>query len=891
MTGDPYFNNVSLLLHCDGSNGSTAFSDSSSNGFTVAANNDAQISAAQAKFNQSALFDGAGDYLSVADNTAFELSNSDFTIEFSVYFNAIQASTFAAKWSGSGNRSYWFYMLASGQFGFDISTNGSSTSFSYNLGTPSISTGQWYDIALERNGADLNLYVDGVLQSTANISTNTLYNGSLALNIGCFYNGGLLSNPLSGYIDEYRFTLGVARYGGSDYTPATSPFPDSLPTGGENVELIFDQIVSDTGTSLLSLDQIVSNLGFTELDILQTVVSVDSVALVLQQSVSDTGRAHVSMQQTVSEFGNAGLSLDQTVGYPIGDAALSLRQSVSEANQVSLNFSQNVYDPDFVAAGWTGWDIEVLVEGIDINDALTGSVTIEAERSSARIANFTITMSGTINPAQWPGKSVEINYKQNNGATWRRFTGAIERAEYDIFTRTMRCLCTDDLQKSIDGHSREQLDALIGGYWSANVYNDTNNGWDYLRDLLNTVFKSIEFDSNRVLTVADMNNAAAADYSFDESIILDNSLSVELAQRNQLVNKVDITFQARYNRLHHQSYSCFWNFPETICDQAQQPPYYPSKETVRSAIENGGWKFVSANYTPLWPTGTYSCGATPIIYNNLYPDGVRGFSVSTAKRWRQIVTDKFELTVTAQDSIDSSGESSKKVSASANIDPTFSDWGGTDKDYLIVPSGFVFNGGGHWRYDDVDDNEIGAAIDALLNEAVTTIKRSLQQNYVSFRLPLAPYIELGRTISIADPDIVCKGIIHRFTETYDFNTGSPITEIRLAVSSSGSGLDVVDNSVSAPPRPSLVSVENSWLGSSIALETHIGGRGDSEPENENWNGVILNVQNPTPGAPTYDAAINIPFPGIDTEYTDNIDRITSLEYKIAAPDNSLTITA
>ena len=48
--GDPYFANVSLLLHCDGSDASTTFTDSSSNGHTVTASNDAQIDTAQSKF-------------------------------------------------------------------------------------------------------------------------------------------------------------------------------------------------------------------------------------------------------------------------------------------------------------------------------------------------------------------------------------------------------------------------------------------------------------------------------------------------------------------------------------------------------------------------------------------------------------------------------------------------------------------------------------------------------------------------------------------------------------------------------------------------------------------------------------------------------------------------
>ena len=59
---DPYFSNVSLLLHGDGTNGSTTIIDSSSNNFSVTANNGAQISTAQAKFGPSSI-----EFLSAAN--------------------------------------------------------------------------------------------------------------------------------------------------------------------------------------------------------------------------------------------------------------------------------------------------------------------------------------------------------------------------------------------------------------------------------------------------------------------------------------------------------------------------------------------------------------------------------------------------------------------------------------------------------------------------------------------------------------------------------------------------------------------------------------------------------------------------------------------------------
>ena len=81
--GDPFYSAVSLLLPMDGTNGSTAFTDSGPNALTITAVGNTQISTTQSKYGgASGYFDGTGDYLSISPNTAIDLSSGDFTIEF-----------------------------------------------------------------------------------------------------------------------------------------------------------------------------------------------------------------------------------------------------------------------------------------------------------------------------------------------------------------------------------------------------------------------------------------------------------------------------------------------------------------------------------------------------------------------------------------------------------------------------------------------------------------------------------------------------------------------------------------------------------------------------------------------------------------------------------------
>lgn len=64
-SSDPYFSNVSLLLHMDGANGSTTFTDSGPNALTITPTG-TTISTSQAKYGASGYFNGTSAYLTAA---------------------------------------------------------------------------------------------------------------------------------------------------------------------------------------------------------------------------------------------------------------------------------------------------------------------------------------------------------------------------------------------------------------------------------------------------------------------------------------------------------------------------------------------------------------------------------------------------------------------------------------------------------------------------------------------------------------------------------------------------------------------------------------------------------------------------------------------------------
>ena len=214
---DPYFSSVSLLLHCDGSNGSTSFTDSSGSPKTVSANGNAQVDTAIVKFGTGSLkLDGSGDYLSVPANTAFNFGTGNFTIEFFVNFQGT-AGQYMMDYSAT-NTSVISITPSTGnvfvyQGGFVLNTG--STPFSVNT---------WYHIALSRSGGTWTIYRDGVqyAQSTG-LPSITFGSSSYSLYWGI---AGNFTVPAQAHFDEIRITKGVARYT-STFTPPSAQFPNS----------------------------------------------------------------------------------------------------------------------------------------------------------------------------------------------------------------------------------------------------------------------------------------------------------------------------------------------------------------------------------------------------------------------------------------------------------------------------------------------------------------------------------------------------------------------------------------------------------------------------------------------------------------------------------------
>lgn len=219
------------LLHFNGTDGSTTFTDES--GKTWTANGNAQIDTAQSKFGgASGLFDGTGDYISTPDHADFVLGSGDWTFDFWIRWNSTGgAGTYPNLIAQRADGNNYFTIFRS------VDTNrltvtqidGGVTRWNFRANwTPS--TGTWYHLAFVRNGATPLIFVDG---TSLTVTEDTAISGKTAANIAASVTIGEWNGTavLNGWIDELRFSNGIARWT-ANFTPPTSAYASA--SGGSN---------------------------------------------------------------------------------------------------------------------------------------------------------------------------------------------------------------------------------------------------------------------------------------------------------------------------------------------------------------------------------------------------------------------------------------------------------------------------------------------------------------------------------------------------------------------------------------------------------------------------------------------------------------------------------
>ncbi len=205
-------NKNKLLLHCNGSDGSTTFIDSATSK-TVTPHGTVQIDTAQSKFGgASCLFDGDSDYLTLDDSDDWNFGTLDWTVEAWFRYNTTLSNCFLFSQYIDTNNRLDFSIGASKYLIFMAKKLG--TEYAYYLGdaTAIIAADIWYHAAFVRNASNLYMYINGTklsLTTYTAISTNAMPDLAQTVSVGCRAD---IAYFFGGWIDEMRITKGFARY-------------------------------------------------------------------------------------------------------------------------------------------------------------------------------------------------------------------------------------------------------------------------------------------------------------------------------------------------------------------------------------------------------------------------------------------------------------------------------------------------------------------------------------------------------------------------------------------------------------------------------------------------------------------------------------------------------
>lgn len=218
--------NVALLLRGNGADSSTTFTDSSPSARAINPAGNAQIDTAQSKFGgASMLFDGAGDYLTIGDDPALELGSGNFTIDLWFRTSSITFDygygNLVTKRSASTS---WIAPFIIFRDGSTIKLYSSSDGSSWDVANnrtlvTGLNVNTWYHFAFVRSGNTFYTFLNGI-QTDSFSNSSTLHNNAAPISIGGDVNG---DNSFIGHVDEFRYSVGVARWTGN-FTPPTEEY-------------------------------------------------------------------------------------------------------------------------------------------------------------------------------------------------------------------------------------------------------------------------------------------------------------------------------------------------------------------------------------------------------------------------------------------------------------------------------------------------------------------------------------------------------------------------------------------------------------------------------------------------------------------------------------------
>ncbi|MGQ7814571.1 hypothetical protein ACUTAH_02655 [Metapseudomonas furukawaii] len=586
----------------------------------------------------------------------------------------------------------------------------------------------------------------------------------------------------------------------------------------------------------------------------------------------------------------------------------------SELNAVELNGESvggSVPDPVTITPVVSViWDVRLLLNGVDASALLTGAVRIEREEGARALADFNLLLAaGAVNPAIYVGQSVELYYRDLREGDWSetlRFKGQVIRPQFNLQTRVLACECSDRLQEEVEAMDVAAIDALLGGLWSADVFEpvEGRSRWDYALERMSTQAASLQRSVEGALQVTPWAAGAAA-FVIPAGAVLDGTLDWVPVELNDRINVVEVAADYRFIRLRERHQDFIWEHPAvegvSIIDGfcltwgREDNTEVPDIGMVEDASSGAGYQAIlgTATWGLVPATGDGVLCDPPFGWTNPYPDLLLSATWTSAMRWSQRVTEQYTLRVEATASVAQAGEviSRERVALETESDREAEFEGAEFTEHEPDATEDAL---GDWVVDLREEERRTEALTCGLAMAATTILGAHRGNRFAFQLPTSDTLgfRLEHTLHVQDEilgqPVQCRAKVFNLLDEWDLDSGSALTSIQLAVSQGGG--DVTDP---LTPPASPPSTPPGTPPSLIILPTQLGSRNISPIYDEELDGFAgnytVNDLDINPSLEEFPRRFDLTAPEIPEEHRDEYTVSQAQTYQLAIPDDLLEL--
>ncbi len=546
------------------------------------------------------------------------------------------------------------------------------------------------------------------------------------------------------------------------------------------------------------------------------------------------------LNQQNSNEGSLKLPLDFSAPY----GSLTIRTAFKARNFERISISVNFQKIDYIESNADAVDYKIILNGVDISAQITSNVQVIAKEGAARTATLSFfDHSAIIDPYALIDKQITIAYRYG-GANVRLFTGKVHQPAFDHDTCIMTIICSDLLQETVEPLTEQDIKTAVGGLWDDNIFRAYKDGWTTVKERLSTIPSSYDLDPYRSPRVTQWKTKGTEDFLIDDGFTVYKTPKVSFAKRRNIINKVNLTFTASFNKKWQKDYQHSWQTGDTFDKWLSKPYGLPTKKAITDSLNGFVLKYISFTGLPEHPD-TFIVDGTPFLWNPTVFSRALAFGCSFAvsRRWLQTMANEHKICIQAPESIAKHSELSVQDQKTYSID---NDQGWEDfKQYSVNRLGIAGDFESTASTEGVDyQNAIDTAI-AIQNVRILSSHR---QNTVSFQATLNPIFDLTHTVRVNLGKIDHKGKISKIEFNINKQKGSALMNVEASFY-----LPNVDDTeysdaltIEAIPNPA-VNIDNTVSAfpfriTESGLLNRVGDKTDlTQPDqDENWLGWVTN---------------------------------------------------